>query len=217
MVLSTLFTSFDTEVAYATLKPLLIFIVGVTIYSIFVFKFYRFLARREIFAPNLAQYNRSEHPFMQWLFNIFLNFVEYVLIFPLITFFWFIFLAILISFLSNQSPNSLFLVSMALIGSVRVTAHYSEDLSRDLAKMLPFALLGVFLLDISKFNPTDMLSLLRVLPQQTETLIYYLLFIVLLELFLRLAYGFLKPFRMRRRRRVERELSGVDNSGEELV
>jgi len=43
-------------------KPLLIFVIGMAIYGIFVFKFYRFVARRDVFHLNLGQYNKAEHP-----------------------------------------------------------------------------------------------------------------------------------------------------------
>jgi hypothetical protein len=44
------------------------------------------------------------------------------------------------------------LVATSVVGAVRVISYFSEDLARDVAKMLPFAVLGVFLVDAGSFN-----------------------------------------------------------------
>jgi len=81
------------------------------------------------------------------------------------------------------------LVSVAVVAVVRATAYYKEDLSKDLAKMLPFALLGIFLVDVSFFTITSSLDVLKQLPANINLLVYYLAFIIALEFVLRIAYG----------------------------
>jgi len=90
------------------------------------------------------------------------------------------------------------LVSVALIGAIRVTAYYNEDLSKDLAKMMPFALLGVFLLDISYFNYKEAFEILLQYPSAWRTALYYLCTIIGLEFILRIGksignYFYTKP------------------------
>lgn len=46
-----------------------------------------------------------------------------------------------------MSTATIFLVSSSLIIAIRISAYYNEDLSRDLAKLLPFALLAIFLIN----------------------------------------------------------------------
>ncbi|MCK5177829.1 MAG: hypothetical protein KAQ92_08955, partial [Candidatus Aenigmarchaeota archaeon] len=56
--------NFDIHEAIEVLKPLAFFVLGMTVYAIFIFKFYRFLARKDIIPLNLNQYNRAEHPLL---------------------------------------------------------------------------------------------------------------------------------------------------------
>jgi len=43
----------DPTQAYLILKPLVIFVLGMVVYSIFIFKFYRFIAKKDVFELNL--------------------------------------------------------------------------------------------------------------------------------------------------------------------
>jgi hypothetical protein len=74
-----------------------------------------------------------------------------------------------------------------VLSPIRITAYYNEDLSRDLAKMLPFALLGVYVVDLSYFSfPASLDALLRAF-NQWESITYYLMFVVGLEFILRIS------------------------------
>ena len=112
------------------------------------------------------------------------------MIFPLFVFFWFSILSVMIILLSKtQAVGNILLVSMALVASVRATSYYNEDLSRDLAKMLPFALLGVFLIDISIFSIFESIAMIKTLPSMWRPMVYYLGFVIGLELLLRIIHG----------------------------
>ena len=41
---------------------------------------------------------------------------------------------------------------MGLVAATRITAYYNEDLSRDMAKTIPFALLGIMIIDYTSVN-----------------------------------------------------------------
>jgi len=187
--------SFDINQIYPILKPLLLFVLGMVVYSVFIFKFYRFVARKNIFKLNLSQYNTSQHPFLKKFVGAVFYVVEYVLLFPIFTFFWFAVLTALLTFLAKESGiENILLVSVAVVGAVRVTAYYNEDLSKDLAKMLPFALLGVFLVDISFFSFNTSIETLKTIPQHISLIVYYLVFVIVLEFVLRILHGLFRFF-----------------------
>jgi hypothetical protein len=172
-----------------SLKPLLIFIVGIVIYAIFVFKFYRFVARKNIFNLNLGQYNNKDPGFARVVFASFLYVLEYIILFPLFVFFWFLVFVVLLVFLSETANvGAILLSAMALIASIRVTSYFSENLSQDLAKLIPFVLLGGFLIDISSFSLESSMILIKSIPDFWQTILFYFLFVIVMEFVLRMIY-----------------------------
>ena len=161
-------------------RPLIIFVIGVAIYSIFVFKFYRFLARKRIFELNL---NDSEmHP----TFKKFIHALQSVILFPVVVFFWFMVMTVLMTIItSDQTITNIMFISVAFVSAVRICAYYKEDLSRDLAKLIPFALLAIFLIDASYISLETSISMLKSIPSLWQTIVYYLVFIILLEAVMR--------------------------------
>ena len=181
--------------AYTILKPLVPFLFGVTIYSIFIYKFYKFLARKDVFELNLRQYSKSSFGFIKAIIGLIFYVIEYIVLFPIFVFFWFTILAFLLTFLAkDQTANSVLLVSVSVVGAIRIAAYYHEDLSNDLAKMIPFALLGVFLVNISFFDFYGSLAIVKEFPSMAGDMLYYLLFIVGLEFVLRIGSTILSPF-----------------------
>lgn len=173
------------------LKPLSIFIVGMIIYSVFIFKFYRFVARRDVFKYSGSEKISKGGKFISGASYVF----KYIFLMPLVIFFWFIVLSVILAFLSKQEgAQMVLLVSIALIATIRVVSYYSEDLSKDLSKMLPFALLGIFLVDISFFSAQESFNSIMQIPALWNMLVYYLIFLILLELVLRIVFGILSFF-----------------------
>jgi hypothetical protein len=187
---SQLVNTFTVAEAFDVTKPLLLFILGVTLYSVFIFKFYRFVAKRDIFSIDLSKYNTSKVKTLRKIVGVLLYALEYLILFPIFAFLWFLTLALLLSFLSkNQTPDTVLLISIAVVGSVRATSYYDEDLSRDLAKMLPFALLGVFLVDITFFSLDRSWQVISSIPSFWDIILYYLVVVILLEFILRILFG----------------------------
>ena len=75
--------------------------------------------------------------------------------------------------------------SFAIIAAIRIAAYYSEDLSKDIAKMLPFALLGITLIEPSYFIIEDVIDKIYLLPEFFTVCIQFILLIVLMEWILR--------------------------------
>ena len=116
--------------------------------------------------------------------------LEYILLFPLFTFFWFVVFAALLTFLvKQQAVQNILLISVAIIAAIRMCAYYNENLAQDLAKMLPFALLGVFVVELSFFSFSQSVGMLKQLFDLWDLMIYYLIFVVVLEILLRMFHG----------------------------
>jgi len=192
------------------LQPAIAFTVGVAIYAVIIFNLYRFMSRRDIFNLDLSKFEESTHPVFRKTVHMILYVAKYLLIFPLFAFFWFGVLVVMVAFLSKtKEVEDLLLIAMAVLTAVRVTSYYTEDLSRDIAKMLPFALLGIFLIDLRYFDVSTSTELLNRAGAEWRSIFYYWVFVVILELILRVTEPYLqciynssrRPSRRRRRAR----------------
>ncbi len=175
------------------LRPAMIFTVGVAIYAVIIFNLYRFMSRRDIFNLDFSKYEESRHPLLSKTLHFIFYVAKYLLIFPLFAFFWFGVLVVIVALLSKtKEVDDLLLIAMAVLTSVRVTSYYTEDLSRDIAKMLPFALLGIFLIDLRYFDLGTSTELLNRVGDQWVSIFYYWVFVIILELVLRVTEPYFK-------------------------
>ena len=182
-------------VYYETIKPLIFFIIGITIYALFVFKFYRFLSKRDVLELKLNKYSKGFSGFLEKIVKSFFYVVENLLLIPLFIFFWFVVMvAILLILSKSTAPNQLLVIAMSLVAAIRVTSYYSENLSQDLAKMIPFALLGVYLVDSTFFSFQNSLEVAKQLSSLWQIGIYYLLFVIGMEFTLRIIFFISKLF-----------------------
>ena len=144
--LSLIFQSISNSIPtfYRPYLTLAIFIILVSLYSISVWKFYRFLAKRDLLELNLGKYNRYQAGFFKKFFAVAFFIAEYIVILPIVVFFWFSVVAMILLFLAkDHTIQNILLIAGVLVGSVRVAAYYSEDLSKDIAKLFPFTILAV--------------------------------------------------------------------------
>ena len=179
--------------AYAILKDLVVLIIGIAIYAIIVYNLYRFVAKRDVFDLNLRQYSRSEHPTIAKFFATILYIIEYLMFFPLFLMVWFIIFSAIFISMSTQDIGTILTISMALVASVRIASYYKQNLARDIAKLVPFALLAVFLIDGGiSFDWTNSAELLIQIPSLLSTLFYYFAFVFALELILRIVHSITK-------------------------
>lgn len=180
----------DIIEALTALRPLALATIGIAVYGVFVFNFYRFLARKDIFKLDLDKYNHTTRPLVHKTFASFLYVLKFLIIFPAFVFFWFVVLAFLLSLMArNQSVDSVLLAAMAVVGSIRICAYYNQALSTDLAKILPFALLGITLIDRSLVNIPTSSTNLEEAVEYWETMVYYMAAVVILEVIMRILAG----------------------------
>ena len=150
-------------------------IVSIAIYSILIWHFYRYIARRDCFKMSPRRHKKV------------IGFLKYFLFFPFVAFLFFTGFSLMMLFLtkSYDIPQVLS-TSFAIIAAIRICAYYNEDLSKDIAKMLPFALLAIFLVDASYFRFSDITAKIGSLPEFFTVCIQFIVFIILMEWILRI-------------------------------
>jgi len=172
------------------LFSLIVYTILILMYSIFIWKFYRFLASRDIIQLNLSQYNYSNHPILEKFAAVGLYALEYLIILPFLVFFWFAILSIFLLVLSeSQNTLQILLISAAIIASTRVTSYISEDLSKDLAKILPFTILASFILGTSFFDSKLVITKISQIPSLFDNIITFVVFIFIIEFVFRILYS----------------------------
>ena len=178
-----------------------VYVAGIGLYAVFIFHFYRFLAARDMFRFDLSRYQDSRYQVLRGLLHLFMYVIKYIVVFPVFAFFWLAVLTVILAFLSkDRAFSEVLLVALATVSAIRVAAYYNEDLSRDLAKILPFAVLGIFIIDASFFTIEDSLAVLHDANNQREVIFYYFIFLVALEFVLRIFLGYLMLIITGRRR-----------------
>lgn len=158
----------------------------IVIYSLFVWKFYRTVSKKDLIGLNLNKYNKSKHPFATKTIASALFFVEYIIITPFAIFLWFsVFTLFLMMLAESISLNLLLILSATTIAAIRMISYHNEDLSRDVAKLVPFTLLATSLFNPNFFSVERILGHITQIPAVFGNVFIYLFFIILLELILR--------------------------------
>ena len=150
-------------------------IIAIAIYSILIWHFYRFIARRNCFKISMKKYPKV------------VGFLKYFFIFPFVAYLFFMGFSLLMFFLTRgYEIEAVLSTSFAIIVAIRMTAYYNEDLSKDVAKMLPFALLGIFLVNPSYYRFEDIMDRVYSLPEFFTLAIQFILIVILVEWILRI-------------------------------
>ncbi len=145
-------SQFGVEVSF---PELIGYSIGMVIYGIFIWNFYRFLARREMIPLSLEKYQSNGRKAVAGIAYIF----KYVIIFPLVILVWFVVYSTFLFFMAPDIPKEhVFLIVISLVVTVRISAYYKEDLAKDFAKLIPFALLGIFITSNVFFTPNDIID-----------------------------------------------------------
>jgi len=185
---------------------LFILVMLVVIYSIFIWKFYRFIAKKNFLELNLEKYNQYQSPFVTKLLIGALYFLEYLILSPFLIFIWFaIFTIFLIILTEGQTTANLLIISAIIIAAIRITSYYKEDLAKDLAKVLPLTLLAVAITKSDFFNAERILGQFSQIPEYFGTILIYLIFIIVLEALLRFFYFIFSIFGLEEEEEVEIE------------
>ncbi len=168
----------------------------IVVYSIFIWRFYRFLAKREIIKLDLNKYNNATHPVVEKILAIFLYTIEYIVVLPFLVFFWFIILTLFLFFLSgSQEHEIVLLISSSIIISTRILAYIKEDMSRDFARIFPFAILAMFAVSTDFFNFQLLFDkIVRIPLFINNAVLIFIIFIFGVEFVMRIFYSLKEMF-----------------------
>ena len=169
--------------------PTLMAIIAIAAYSGFVFMFYRLLAKRDLLTLDLKRFENSMTGRIRVFFRSLLFVTQYVLLIPILIGFWTVVMATILTLLSDSSDHTRnAMIATSVVGAVRILAYWTEDLSRDVAKMLPFAVLGVFLVGSTSVNFSEFEALYSNLPELADAYLNSLILLSILETVLRVGH-----------------------------
>jgi len=174
-----------------TYLQLFIFTIGLFIYAAFVWKFYKSLSRRDIFELNLEKYNLPtvKHKTLKKVGSSIAYIFKYGFVLPFYIFFWFLILSVFLLILSEElTVTHIILTSVVIVSTTRVTSYYREELSTDLAKLIPFALLAILIINPNFFSMGTTVARLSQIPILGSQIIKFLIFSIVLEWLLRILY-----------------------------
>ena len=163
--------------------------IVIAIYAIVIWHYYRLLAKRDFFHFEGVKGDGV----WVWFFNFLeeLEFlVKYIIVYPLLSFIFFGIFSIMMFLLSKEQTIPVILItSVTIISATRITAYYNEDLAKDLAKLIPFALLGVFIVQANFFDTGLLLNRVIELPNFFVDIAAFIIYFLVLEIGLRIIYG----------------------------
>lgn len=175
-------SQFGTDVPVTDLMG---YSIGMVIYGIFIWNFYRFLARREMIPLRLKKYQTDGKKITSIIAHVF----KYVIIFPLVVLVWFVVYSTFLFFMAPDLPTEhVFLIVISLVVTVRISAYYKEDLAKDFAKLIPFALLGIFLTSNIFFTPNDILDRAYGFVPFLGKILGFVIYAILVEAILRILF-----------------------------
>lgn len=151
-------------------------VIMIAIYSIAIYHFYRYIARRDMFKPSERKHSKA------------IGFLKYFFLFPFVAILFFMGFSLIFIFLTDTyTILEVLYVTFSIIVAIRICSYYTEDLSKDVAKMLPFAILGIFLVDSSYFSMDTVTNRMNELPNNINAIIQFIILIILVEWILRIA------------------------------
>lgn len=175
------------------LAPLLVYGVGIALYTLAVAVLYVPMSTRMMFARRLGE-RRVATPGRR---------LAYVVFFPFVSFLFFLVVAAAMLFMSSftegaLSARQIMTLAMAIVLAIRVCAYFSEHAAADLARVMPLGLLGVILVNNGFADFGQSLRNLARFADEPALLGAYFLIVVAVEFVLRVVYELLgRPGRAR--------------------
>ncbi|MGY5149293.1 MAG: hypothetical protein ACW9W3_04445 [Candidatus Nitrosopumilus sp. bin_68KS] len=175
-------SQFGIEVSFT---ELIAYSIGMVIYGFFIWNFYRFIARREMIPLGLKKYQTDGKK----ITSIIAYVLKYVIVFPLVVLVWFVVYSTFLFFMAPDIPKEhVFLIVISLVVTVRISAYYKEDLAKDFAKLIPFALLGIFLTSNIFFTPNDIIDRAYAFIPFLGNILGFVIYAIIVETILRILF-----------------------------
>ena len=147
------------------------------------------LAKRDLFELKLEVGLRFRN-----FFDRLVYFLKYLAIFPVYSFLWFLIFSFLLFLLSKSRPiEDILYFGIIVVAATRIGAYVSEKLAEDMAKLLPWSLILIFLIDPSAITIKSISSSFGIFYEQIPKVAKYLVFIVAVEWALRIGYLIVSP------------------------
>ncbi|MBI2558293.1 hypothetical protein HYW20_03140 [Candidatus Woesearchaeota archaeon] len=135
----------------------------------------------------------SDSKFVNFI-NRFVYFTKYIIIFPLYSFIWFlIFSFLLVLIAKSRATSEIMFFGIVIVSVTRIAAYVSSKLAEDMAKLLPWALIIVFLTDPQSITIESAQTSFYNFVQEIPKVAKYLLFIAFVEWFLRIGHWMINP------------------------
>lgn len=159
------------------LQTLLIYGIGITVYTALVFAFYVNISRRDPLHGKTLEgwWGKAKHA------------GETILTFPVLAFGYFTLLSLALFLMAKpeRATGDILLLSMACVMGVRFCAHLAQSMAVDLAKLLPLSLLAVVIVDPGYLSITGVFTRLGQGAELLPVLVQYFALFILTEAGLR--------------------------------
>ncbi len=170
----------------ATTANVIVMALVLVAYAAVIGLFYKTFSKRNIIEVDWSKVGPSM--FSQVASRV-TFFMEYILLFPFATFVWFVLLTIFLFFMSKTGTISdMMFASISLVAATRVCAYFDEEIAADIAKMVPLAILGVFIVEPTMFSPLIVEQRLAEMADLIWDAIPYFWMLMALEVMLRILF-----------------------------
>ena len=145
--------------------------------------YHKQLSRKDLFdIPKID----SNSKFLSFI-NRLVYFSKYIIVFPLYSFIWFLIFSFLLVLIAKSRPiGEIMFVGIVIVSVTRISAYVSSKLAEDMAKLLPWALIIVFLIDPQSITIESVQASFNSFMQEIPNVAKYLIFIAFVEWGLRI-------------------------------
>ncbi len=167
------------------LAKLFVYGVGIAAFTLIVAMLYMPMSHRLMFGRRKGEKDVSTEG----------RKLVYVLLFPLVSFAFFLVMVGALLFLSATAKSKLpvtdlLTISMGIVLAIRITAYFHEKAAEELGKIMPLGLLGVFLVtNTGELSLKDSFAELEKIPDNLDLVAIFFIVIVLAEFLLRGIYA----------------------------
>ena len=145
--------------------------------------YHRQLTRKNLFEIPKIDLNSK---FVNFI-NRLVYFSKYLIIFPLYSFIWFLIFSFLLVLIAKTRPiGEIMFFGIVIVSVTRIAAYASPKLAEDMAKLLPWALIIVFLTDPTSITIESIQISFNNFVQEIPNVAKYLIFIAFVEWSLRI-------------------------------
>lgn len=162
-------------------------------YVFYITHYHKFLSKKNFLGLDLYKNELVDHPFFSKLFSIIFYIIEYLLVLPIVTIIWFYFFASFLFVLTDLGVINTLAVSALMVATARVLAFVDENKSAHFTQVTAIAFFVMFFIGpIHTDSYGSFIERLLQLPFLYNYILYFLIFIISVELFLKIddIFGF---------------------------